>query len=509
MKKTLLALSCCAFMSIHAQTDSSVVSLMYPWKSDGYISWNKKSGTNYKVKIYQMVDNNYVLISTNTITGSRTNFFKFNSSNLASPDLFYTIADYSSQGVLMGESSPVAIGNQPPSVSVCSIDCNGNREAYSIHLMARSNGSTYLAASETATTYYQAIRDVSYNQLDELHPYKRKTANGTGNQLTYVRDHIRITNDIVGHPFRDANNVVVPANEGWLIEKKMDKFMHYNGANTGNHQPSTDLCDANIGFISNVFNDNIELSSLTAPVGTIVTDEQAYFLDETNTPSGPVYLIPNSPLTCSVMPNGGGGPSGPPPGLGDFYDHIAYCFDMGTSDAGGDPLDCLIPDGPIGGGIDGTIDGFTIESMSKDIKYSVFVNNSTGTVNTNGAKYFPGLYRMNVFLNNGQIYTGYRTLGDVNSVEATDANVSISLSPNPIVDNKLRFKIFTDVRVKVDLMVFKLDGTILFSGKVNLNPATGAYFKELDVTGNVPYNQLRVSVILPDGTVIQETALTL
>ena len=506
MKKTLLALSCCAFMSIHAQ-NPNVVSLVQPWKSDGYISWNKKSGTNYKVKIYQLVNNNYSLISTNTIDGG-INYFKFNSSELVSTDLFYAIAEYNSAGVLTGESAPAAIGNNPPNIPICFVDCDGKREAYQINLMQRPNGSTYLSATETTATYYQAIHDANYDQFALDHPYRRMTANGIGNQVTYTRDHIRITDQITGHPYLDANNNVVPPNQGWLIEKKMDKFMHFSNSTTGNHQPSTDLCDANIGFMSTVFNTNLEPSTLMSQVGSSVTGDQTYFLQPTNTGGTTTYLIPNSPLECSKMPNAGGGPSGPPTGLGDFYDQIAYCFDMGTSDAGGDPLDCLLPDGPIGGGLDGTIDGITFESMSNEFSYSIFVDNNAGTTSTVGNRFRAGLYRINLFLADGRIVSGYRALGVAGS-QTVNANVSIVIAPNPIVNNKLVFRVNTDQSVRVNIMVQKLDGTTLFTGVANLNPAGRVYSKELNITGDVPYNQLRISVILPDGTVIQQTALKL
>ncbi|MNJ86002.1 hypothetical protein D3C87_34840 [compost metagenome] len=507
MKKLLLVLSCSAFLGLHAQTPPDISSLMQPWKSNGYISWNTKSGQTYKVKIYQLKSGNYNLISTSAILKSRDNYFRFSSSELVSADLFYTISEYTRSGTLVNESEPAAIG-MPMSVPICYVDCNGLREAYRISLMQRFNGAKYLSATDDAGIYYQAINDISYVQYHTSHPYRRLTANGTGNQLAYTREHIRITQDLVdaNGPYYDANHAIVNADEGWLVAKKMDKYMHYNGAITSDYLSTIDLCDANIGLISTAFNNHLVASSMIAP-GTSITGDHTYFLSSTP-PNSTTYVVPNIPLECSTMANGGSGPSVPGPGIGEFMDDIELCFDMASSDSGGTQVECLVPDGPIGGGLGGTISGVTFESMNANNNYRLSVINNSGTtgVLSETGKFTPGLYRINTFLTDGNIVPTYRVLGKPAST-AVAPTITITIAPNPIVSNKLKFSVTTNKNVVATILVQKLDGSTIYTESVNL-VKNNAFNKELDVIGDVPYNQVRVSVILTDGTVIQQTALT-
>lgn len=505
MKKLMLVLSCSAFLGLHAQTPPDVSSLMKPWESNGYISWNTKTGHTYKVKVYQLKSGNYNQISTTTVLKSKENYFRFSSSELVSTDLFYTISEFNASNVLVGESSPASIGMNPPAIPICFKECNGLREAYRISLMQRSNGSIYLSATDDAGIYYQAIHDINYDQYALSHPYVRFTANGTGNQLTYTRDHIRITTDLPGGPYYDANNAMVQKGHGWLVAKKMDKYSHYNWSTTGDLS-SLDFCDANIGNASIIFNNNLNASTMIAP-GTSITGDQTYFLSPT--PAGSTtYVIPNIPLECSTMANGSGsGPSGPGQNMNDFMDAIDLCFDMATSDSGGTQLECLIPDGPISGGLGGTISGVTFESMNANFNYRLSVENSngrTGVLSETG-EFEPGLYRINTFLTNGNIIPTYRVLGKPSTAVAPA--ITITIAPNPIVSNKLKFNVTTNRSVVATVLVQKLDGTTLYTESVSLVKNI-AFNKEVDAIGDVPYNQLRVSVILADGTVIQQTALT-
>ncbi|TSJ48126.1 hypothetical protein [Fluviicola chungangensis] len=508
MKKILLALFINATFALTTQ-GQTLQSYLTPWKSNGFIYWSKEDGVNYKVNVYQLVNSSYTLISS---TRSTNNYFQFTSPQLTSSDLFYTIGKYSSTDVLLEESDPQSIGDHPGPVPICYLDCNGLRESYRINLMQTYNGSTYLMASDNAgahnaligqyAPYYQAIDIVNYELYDVLHPYRKATA-GFGS-LIYERDHIEIFPTTPGGPYYDAQNNIVTT--GFLVEKKMDKYEHFNTANTGNYEASTDWCEANIGTGTSIFNANLDPASLPTS-GNTVTGNQAWFLTQTGTDSqgNPIYQIPNQ-LYCSTMQNGSGSSGGPgAPNIDDFMEAIELCFDFATGDVSGDPEDCLIPDGPIGGGLGGLIGGITFESLDKESGYYLSIDNPNGTPSVKGEEgdFSAGLYRINLFLTDGRIIPVYRVLGPI-----ADARVvEISISPNVIVNSELKFGVQSNENTSVNILVQKLDGTTVYTEAVNLIANT-EILRVIPITGDIPYNQLRVSVILDDGTVIQETALT-
>jgi hypothetical protein len=414
---------------------------------------------------------------------------------------------YDPTGTLVSEGEPAAINPDllPPS-SVCFMDCNGLRESYRLHRMINNNtGAHYLMASDDAgihdaatglyAPYYQAIDNVSYGQLNPQHPY-----------LEPGRDRIPIVPDNTtpaSVTYFDAQHNVVT--NGWLVEKKMDKFMHFNYSNTGAYESSDDWCEANIGTGTSIFNGHLDPATV-APVNPLTSD-LSWFLPQTGTDSQghPIYVVPDK-LSCSTMQGGSSGGTISLESIHNFMVALDYCFDMATSDQGGDPTDCLIPDGPIGGGLGGTLSGLTFESVDKKHEnYFLSVNNPGGnpTVTATDGKFVPGLYRINLFLTDGNIIPVYRVLG----VPETRRVVDVSISPNAIAGSVLRFGITASQDTPVQILVQKLDGTTVYAESVNLS-AKVEINREVSISGDIPYKQLRVSVILEDGTVIQETALT-
>ncbi len=497
-------------IGINAQTTGTVSSIQ-PLKANGYISWSETPASDYKVNVYLIrLNSKPQLIST---TRCANNYFRFSSEQLTSSDLYYTIAEYNSSGILISESNPAAIGDTPPPSPVCIIDCNGLRESYRLSLMEKSNGTRFLMASDDAgnddpstgqhTPYYQAISNESYVQFDPLHPYRFATATSSG--LVYARDHILINENTPGGPYYDAQNEVVLL--GWLVEKKMDKYIHFNGTNTGNYQSSYDWCEANIGVASSIFNAHMDESTLPSiinpatsdqhwfvglPIDTIIQDTNGNDKDTT------IYHIPHQ-LTCST--NYGGWVGGTVTEYDDLVEQMVDCFQIVGTDSM--IIACITG---VGNGFGGTVDGFTFESINSLVRFSATFGNENGRVvlkEVNG-KFSPGLYRINLFLKNGLIIPKYQELG-VPSITARV--VAINIVPNPIVNSRLEFNISSNWNVAANLVVRKLDGTIIQSESVNLTAQT-PLSRAIPISGTIPYKQVIVSVELPDGTVIQETALT-
>lgn len=505
MKKIIFAFICATSIGINAQSQGAI-SCIQPLKSNGYISWAKTPTSNYKVNVYLIRPNNspQLVSSTNCVS----NYFRFDSQQLTTPDLYYTIAEYSSRGALISEGHPEKIGDTPPPSPYCSIDCNGLRESYRLSLMQRSNGTTFLMASDNAgidtptgqhTPYYQAISTVNYEQFDPSHPYRLATATTSG--VVYARDHIQINANTPGGPFYDAQNSMVTS--GWLVEKKMDKYAHMNGVNTGNYQSSTDWCEANIGTGTSIFNAHIDQSSVPIILYPM-TSEQLWFapapIDSTiyEEDGGQhdtlFYRLPK--LTCST--NYGGVISGTMD-YDDLVEEMIDCF-LGADSV---LIDCITD---VGNGFGGTIDGFTFESINADLKFNATFGSNNGRIvlRESSGRFTPGLYRVNIFSKNGHIVPKYQVFG-VAPVIARE--VRIGITPNPIVNSTLVFNVETNQDVRASIVVRKLDGTILLRESVNL-VTQRALSRSVSIRGTVPYNQVIVAVELEDGTVIQETALT-
>ncbi|MNY14458.1 hypothetical protein D3C86_1476350 [compost metagenome] len=235
---------------------------------------------------------------------------------------------------------------------------------------------------------------------------------------------------------------------------------------------------------------------------TINVAPNNWFLTQTGTNSQghPVYEIPDE-LECTSLFGGGSGRpfDGIAGEFGQLMDNMIDCFETAP-----DPIDC-IEDGDLGGGFGGTFGGFTLEAINNHTRFTASVGNDSGDVSVTSTTgtFTPGLYEINLFLTDGTIVPGYRAIG-VPSVANT---VELTIAPNPIVNSELAFDVVSTTNKTVTLLVQKLDGTTLYAESVALTANT-TLSKVIPVTGTVPYNQLRVSVISPNGSSIQKTALT-
>jgi hypothetical protein len=183
----------------------------------------------------------------------------------------------------------------------------------------------------------------------------------------------------------------------------------------------------------------------------------------------------------------------------DILEEMIDCF-LGADSV---MIDCITD---TGNGYGGTIDGFTFESINADLRFSATFGNRNGRIvlrEMNGT-FSPGLYRINIFAKNGLIVPKYQELGVAPAI-VTD--VDINITPNPIVNSTLVFNVETNQDVNANIIVRKLDGTIIHSESVCLE-AQSPLSRSIPVRGTIPYKQVVVSVELQDGTIMQETALT-
>ncbi len=492
-------------LSLNAQ-ESNLQSHIQPAKSNGYIYWDKgQSANTYLVKIYQNMNNSLTLLQTDTTS---KNYFHFNTPQLLASDLFYTITAMDVNNVIVGTSDPVEIDpNSPPPSPLCWIDCNGKKEAYRLYQMQTSNRQPYLMASDDAgadpntgliTPYFQAIDQVSYDLLNQNHPYAKETGyNYVTNKPIFLRQHIKIDQNTPGIPFMDAANT--PVVNGWLVEKRMDKFAHFNGANTGMYEGMDSWCLATIQNATVNFNQHV-VSSTQMPVST---EQTSWFLDQigTNPNGSPIYYIPTGMECVQTTYNGTPTPDPSPNPLYGYALMVENCFNH-TVGGTTDPMDCvidslLLPNGSF-------ISGFTFESVDAAVGYfaSVENNNGVGKIKYKTGEFVPGLYRVVAFMDSGRVAPTYLELGNV--VDYKD--IHIDIYPNVIVGRTLKFNLRTDTDVEVDIMVQKLDGTTVYTETANLIGGNTVQ-RIINVTGDIPYNQLRVSVVLPNGTLIQSTAL--
>ncbi|MDR0801580.1 hypothetical protein, partial [Fluviicola sp.] len=97
MRKLLFFAACGLSFGLTAQSPG-VSSILRPSRSSGYIYWEEVSGVNFKVNVYRLQNGRYQLISSD---GTKNHYFRFNSAQLLSSDLFYTIAVYDPTGTLV------------------------------------------------------------------------------------------------------------------------------------------------------------------------------------------------------------------------------------------------------------------------------------------------------------------------------------------------------------------------------------------------------------------------
>lgn len=491
--------------------NNDFTSLIKPNESRGYILWNPVPNADYVVNIYEMQSTgNLSLIATK----STDNNYARLSGYLSNPDAYYSISAYNSgNGTLIVEGNPQAINGLPPE-SMCTKKCNGVDYAYEFNLMEAEatvgQGERWLMVSPTNDVvdnangiiipFWQAISTSQYNQLPPLHPYKRVTANGPIGPAIYEYKHAQIINggamfngEAIGGPFFDAQNNVVT--DGWLIEKKLNKYYHFGTSRT-TAQPDLNLCSADMNFWVNFYNNG-------NPYGfQQVSTDLEYFI-------GPITVnnpIP-SELACVPALNGTTGGDDDCCNTFEMVNDFLDCIVLATwdpeqgqeSEAWFDCWDELEDPDPVVGVHINPFDmneNFTL-SAGIDSMGNLNVIDQVGSISD-------GLYKITLYTSSGTVIP---SVFEHRSKKIHDKDrVKLDVTPNPIANNELKFKISSEEVIDTQIEVISLDGTTLYSETVTLSNATDLH-RTIPVAANTPYNQIRVNLIFNDGSMIQKTAL--
>lgn len=505
-----------------SQSTDGLKSVILPAKNRGYLNWVGDGSPKYKIEIFELVNDEYILLSSKI---TEDNYTKMSPVLFTLPNVSYRISSMNADEtiVTVGDVIPNDVPVNPGGLEeICTIKCNGRSYAWSLRNWQKTvsdgeggqiptskivefNGAVkdYDPNTGIEVPYYQAFSTVAWNALPNNHPYKRITNNnGIGNEPNqYLYDQFDITPGLGGGPFYDKNNVQI--NEGVAVAKKMDQFDPMRHWLTPENVDPNLICLAPIsgsGSWVNFFNQHGE-----GTLGSGVTSDWETYFPTTSE----IYCVSSGSM-------GGGGLT--PGNFGhtvvdaiDFFE----CLQSATSTTNeGTTYTTLLP----------CLSNFIIASGNNDnlvsgIAFKSILDNSTNVqfTNDNGrvkllterkdAKFDKGLYYCNIYNENeGIVPSVIEFMADVKALEASEL-VTLLIAPNPVVTTKLEFQVSTVEEVPTQVRVYNLSGELVYSASETVSQDNDLFIS-IDISNvSTPYNQLRVSLIFEDGSVIQQTAL--
>lgn len=478
--------------------NSQLNSKIDPLKSNGYMYWEDISSDEYLIEIEQE-DINGILTPIKSFI-IKDNWFKLDNDILDIPNAHITVNSYEN-GVITDHGD--AIITVPPwhidDSLICEVDCNGTNTsyAYKLQIWENANGESSMIANPTYdyydpiehiyTPYYQAISTPVWESLADNHPYKITGQTGTP---LYEKETILSNNP---NTYFDLMNNVVTS--GVLVEKKMDQYSVYQSVGT-TAEPSYNLCTQ-----------QVNTSATWVDFFNLYHNQNHVF-----PPQYPSYFGTVSELGCAeATVYGGGSPytGGSSGNFDDMFDELDIlhpCLVDATSfqETIGCHNDFFNNQSNIALGVNGV----QITPLSNHNQvYEIFLqDNGEITNNINPGDLVTGLYKFTVFTNTGGIYSRYKTL--VAEQDRPDyTTVKMLIVPNPITNSVLNIDIESEYENDAVIHVYTLDGTIL--NTVNVNLQSGSTHNEtMNIpTGlSIPQNQIRILLILEDGTALSQTA---
>ncbi len=483
--------------------NSQLNSKIDPLKSNGYMYWEDISSDEYLIEIEQE-DINGILTPIKSFI-IKDNWFKLDNDILDIPNAHITVNSYEN-GVITDHGD--AIITVPPwhidDSLICEVDCNGTNTsyAYKLQIWEKANGVSRMTlnptydyfdqAQQTTVPFYQAISAPVWEAMPGTHPYKIITANGPTGLPQYQYRRIPILASNPNTYFDVMNN---PVTSGMLVEKKLDEYSIYQSVST-TAEPSINLCTQ-----------QVNTSATWVDFYNLYHDQSATF-----PPQYPSFFGIVSELGCAeATVYGGGSPytGGSSGNFDDMFDELDIlhpCLVDATSfqETIGCHNDFFNNQSNIALGVNGV----QITPLSNHNQvYEIFLqNNGEITNNINPGDLVTGLYKFTVFTNTGGIYSRYLPI--IAEQDRPDyTTVEMLIVPNPITNSILNIDIESEYANDAVIHVYTLDGTILNSASVNLQ--AGAMHNEtMNIpTGiSIPQNQIRILLILEDGTALSQTA---
>jgi hypothetical protein len=433
-----------------------------PYESRGYLHWESEPDEYYLVTIMHKDDQNQ--FSEVESLKTKNPYARIDLKYTRETDYYFTVTAFDENtGVVNGSSDPISAVDPyyDPTVDVCQYVYDGENYAWKLQLkqdyynltgiynpseegFLQLNQGFKFVSEGVYSPFYQAIDLINYNQLDPTHPYRQMYNNGN-----YRYDHIQIDASLAGGPFFDAQNNVVL--NGWLIEKKLDQFEHFNYDITNSILPSATFCDMSASGWYETFNNSYGPPSINGVIPAI-------------TEFATQYGIP-AELTCNTS-NGTytDGGNGDNPFENEFINNVFACwYDNEDLEA---YADCLDEDVLTGGQILTDIILIPLDKngskhhLQRDPTYGKFVDLDFNSINKNG------LYEVQIFTNSQNVFKSIiENVSDKNLVEDKDF-VQMSISPNPIENNVMKLNVKTEKDMNAKLVVYTLANVVLYDATV-------------------------------------------
>lgn len=496
--------------SAFSQGTNDLQSHIEPNKSMGFIYWKPMEDAKYLVKYLSMnPDSTFSVVALKETT---KNFLKLDKSVYGSNDGYYSISAHDiHNGSLIqeGDIYPYTVGGPNDVEKICDRDCSGSNYAYRLAIYEDQNTlSTYMRAEpaikyydyvlDVAVPYYFAISDQALTSLSSSHPWNLVSDYGPTGAPIYAYKRIQLTPSTPGGPYYNASGMII--NDGWLIEKKANEFEHFITGITS-AEPSLNQCDPNTvintgGAWENYFNNYYDPNTL----------QQV----PTSTPFAG-GIVP-SQLMCDRTPPAGSGSS-----PGDFLTNelislTDLCWEEIISinpdslNSINNLIDCLEgnPIGTTPGGGDLEITGIRFVPKGHNAS-TITVPISTGFDLDDINQLSAGLYETILFTNSETVLSFFTEI-EINEQEVLADHIRVTLTPTIIQNNMLKFHVKSDITTEVNIQVYNLNGEMYQSENVSLDLSYD-HFGQVEISGDVPYNQVRVKVTAEDGSFVEEIAL--
>ncbi len=526
---TLTLLFLIGFQKFNAQNNITLAT--DPTKTMGYTYWEPVSGaSSYEVKTFAPSVNEENLLLSTSLTQS--NFFQFDPLFLMVPGANFEINALNTNGTVIGSSDNidcVSVGWLAADW-LCYEHCNGVSYAYRITSYQSyqwlADGTIgpdeiYLEVSNAPhyqnpnialqIPYWQAISATAWLNLQvnySSHPYVNAALSPSGPYYT-----MPISNAPNSGPFYDISNTPVVEANSILIEKKMDQFQHFGTASTAGSGLllGSTVCGMPFNGVGNTWVNYINsngLSNVTMPTapnaftGTIVTA-----LECNPSINGSVYD------TNTGQYDGYWGEW-----LSEVYDELFIVDDlldgMGTTINWENLTELVEGLGDIDlGAVGGEIVGVSINSLNLDENRIVeFVKYDLGEslrLKEANKELSPGLYGMYIYTSTGEALPFFFEINAEIPIPDDKDFVEVEIAPNPVQGNDLTLFFNSTKELNSNIFVHNMYGEILFSDSYVISDGANdmVHFDLSDKS--TPLNQVIVTVIFPDGSVIQKNALTL